>query len=266
MPIGTIMGAASFGLNLLGSNPFGMFGPTAADQENERRRMANRAAQLQRSQMNETIRLRNQLKADRYKVNLQMYDAQRAFNADAAQHAFSNIQSNAVEQKRSLDFARQRGRQQHLAALGANIAAGEGRGRSFELANLKNVSGRFYQNMAELAMTERGIDMKVIDDLASTARQWYGADLQAWSNVAMPPYMEQSLPPAMNMPMVSQSSAGEWLKIGQAGLGAYQAFKQFSPPTNPLSGGINTPTNMGSMGNIGSSGFKLDMKLGSLIK
>ena len=189
MAVGAVMGVASFGLNLLGSNPFGMFGPTAADQENERRKMANRAAQLQRSQMNEAISRRNQLKADRYKIKVGMYDTQRAFNAEAAQHAFSNIQSNAVEQRRSLDFARQRSRQQHLAALGANIAAGEGRGRSFELANLKNVSGRFYQNMAEMAMTERGIDMKVIDDLANTARQWYSADLKAWSNVAFPPHM-----------------------------------------------------------------------------
>ena len=110
------------------------------------------------------------------------------------------------------------------------------------------------------------IDMKVIDDLANTARQWYSADLQAWSNVAFPPHMEQSLPPAMEMPMVRQNSASDWLKIGQAGLGAFQAFKQFSPTTNPLSGGgINTPTKMGTMGNIGSSGFNLKMDLGSLI-
>ena len=267
MAIGTIMAIGSAVASVAQSNPFGIFGPTAADQENERRRMANRATQMQRSQMNEAISRRNQLKAERYQTKVGMYDTQRVFNAEAAQHAFSNIQSNAVEQRRSLDFARQRSRQQHLAALGANIAAGEGRGRSFELANLKNVSGRFYQNMAEMAMTERGIDMKVIDDLANTARQWYSADLQAWSNVAFPPYMEQSLPPAMEMPMVRQNYAKDWLKIGQAGLSAFSAFKQFSPPTNPLSGGgINTPTNMGSMGNIGSSGFNLDTNLGSLIK
>lgn len=267
MAIGTIMGIGSFIAGVGQSNPFGLFGPTAADQENERRKMANRAAQLQRSQMNEAIRLRNQLKADRYKVKLQTYDTQRNFNADAAKHAFTNIQSNAVEQRRSLDFARQRARQQHLAALGSNIAASEGRGRSFELANLKNVSGRFYQNLAEMSMTERGIDMKVIDDLANTARQWYNADLSAWSNVAFAPQMDAALPPALEMPMVRQNYAKDWLKIGQAGLGAYQAFKQFSPPSNPLSGGggINTPTSMGTMGNIGSSGFKLNMNLGSLI-
>ena len=68
MAIGTIMAIGSAVASVAQSNPFGIFGPTAADQENERRRMANRAAQMQRSQMNEAISRRNQLKAERYQT------------------------------------------------------------------------------------------------------------------------------------------------------------------------------------------------------
>ena len=62
------------------------------------------------------------------------------------------------------------------------------------------------------------------------AQQQYAQDLAGFANVAMTPYMQRQLPPALQMPQQRSSGFNTMLQIGNAALGGIQAYGALAPP------------------------------------
>ena len=219
------LGLASAGLSFFGAK-------SSADRANrqarEQVRMQNMQAMQERNFQNLQIRKQNEYARQAYETQVGLYEQQRQFNSEAANRAFTGVQLNRNRQLTAMAFQRQDRTNQLLEAVGANEAAIEGSNRSARLAAAKRTFGRFGVQEAQADLQTRDINTDSIRQMEDVSRQAYQADLQAYSQVAIAPYMQSELPPAMQMSMPKNNfNAG--LAIGGALLGGLSTYNQFAP-------------------------------------
>jgi hypothetical protein len=109
--------------------------------------------------------------------------------------------------------------------------------RNFQ--NLQIKRSNEYQRQA--FETQKGIDIGAEQSMRDTAAQQHSADLQAWSQVAIAPYMQSELPPAVSAPMPrGMSGLSQGLMIGGAVLGGLGTYNSMAPTGSKL-WGANLP-------------------------
>lgn len=244
----------------------------------------NRAIRLQNRQARESTRLQNLMIADRnryavqeYQSRVDLYNKQREFNADAANLAYVAEQQRLNETLQQAAFQRGGMQRQLLEAVGANVAMGEGRGRSFERAAALGTTGAFGRTAAQLAERTRAQQRQSGTAMQRIAQQEYAQNLAGYSNVAMTPYLQRQLPAPMQIPQQRSSGFNTALQIGQSVLGGIGTYTSLAAPAagnlpvgtndmltgpsfggtaNPgMTGAFNYSTNTSGLSNIGSSGF-----------
>lgn len=226
-PFAMVMGFGSMGLNIFG----GLSERDRAYEQQKRQiQERNRQAAAERNFQNLQIRKQNEYARQAYEVQKGLYTQQKQLNLEAANRAYESAQLDRGRQLTAMAFNRNDRMAQLLEAVGANTAAMEGNNRSAELAFAKQTYGRF-------GRMERQDELQVMDvNETSTLRmrdighQHKAADLQAYSQVAIAPYMQSELPPAMKMSMPSEPSGlSTALMIGQGFMGGIQTYNQFAP-------------------------------------
>ena len=217
-------------------------------QANRQIRLQNQAAQEERRLQNLQIRDRNRYAAQEYQSRIDQFNRQRGFNQQAANVAYEAEQQRMVELFRQQAFQRSGLERQVLEAAGANAAIAEGRGRSFERASAMATYGQFGRSMEQMRQSAVDARRFSANRMRQISTEQYGRDLAAYSNVAMAPYMQRELPPAMQMPMQKRSSFNTGLQIGNALLGGLQTYASLAPPA---SGNINS----GGSGNLNPRGY-----------
>ena len=219
------LGLASAGLSFFGAKSSA---DRAHRQAKEQVRMRNLQAMQERNFQNLQIRKQNEYARKAYDTQVGIYNQQRELNSQAANRAFDAIQLNRNRQLTAMAFQRQDRTNELLEAVGANEAAIEGNNRSARLAAAKRTYGRFGVQEEQARLQTRDINTDAIRSLDDTAREQYAADLQAYSQVAIAPYMQSELPPAMQMKM-PRNTFNTGLAIGGAVLGGLSTYNQFAP-------------------------------------
>ena len=230
------------------SSGLGFFGKQQESQQALSAR--NRAIRQQNRQARESTRLQNLMIADRnryaaqeYQTRINLYNQQKSFNQEAANLAYQTEQQRMNEVLQQTAFRRQGMQRQLLEAQGANIAMSQGRGRSFERAAAIGTSGAFGRSSAQLTEGVRAQQRQSRAALRRVSQQQYAQDLAGYANVAMQPYMQRQLPPAMQMPQQRSSGFNTMLQIGNAALSGIQAYGALAPPAAG-----NLPFNTGGVG------------------
>lgn len=220
IPPELVVAGAQFGMSLFGQD----------SQNTEARRQRNFAQQqqdFQRNQQNLRIRAANQRAQEIYGKQLQVHSAQMDFNREAAQRGFVSEQERMNEAFQQSAFSTAAQRRQLMAAIGANVAAGEGRGRSFERASMMGTLGTFGRMQAERAEQLSSMKRQSSRNLQGIARQQYGADLASYQNVMVQPMMQQEISRGPRLPFAPTNNL---LGIGQAALGAFQTGYGLTAP------------------------------------
>jgi hypothetical protein len=236
-------GALGFSLLSGGLDIFNQYSQSNTQLKQARRRVAyeNAMAQASRNFQNLQIRRSNEYQRQAFETQKGIYRQQVAFNQDAANRAYEGIQFNRNEQLAAVAFQRQDVAQNLLRAVGANNASidpgNASAARAADLATL-GVAGR---QQTQLGRTVRGIDIGTEQSMRDTAAQQHSADLQAWSQVAIAPYMQSELPPAVSAPMPrGMSGLSQGLMIGGAVLGGLGTYNSMAPTGSKL-WGANLP-------------------------
>jgi len=220
IPPELVVAGAQFGMSLFGQD----------SQNTEARRQRNFAQQqqdFQRNQQNLRIRAANQRAQEIYGKQLQVHSAQMDFNREAAQRGFVSEQERMNEAFQQSAFSTAAQRRQLMAAIGANVAAGEGRGRSFQRASMMGTLGTFGRIQAERAEQLSSMKRQSSRNLQGIARQQYGADLASYQNVMVQPMMQQEIARGPRLPFAPTNNL---LGIGQAALGAFQTGYGLTAP------------------------------------
>ena len=220
IPPELVVAGAQFGMSLFGQDA----------QNTEARRQRNFAQQqqdFQRNQQNLRIRAANQRAQEIYGKQLQVHSAQMDFNREAAQRGFVSEQERMNEAFQQSAFSTAAQRRQLMAAMGANAAAGQGRGRSFERASMMGTLGTFGRMQAERAEQLSSMKRQSSRNLQGIARQQYGADLASYQNVMVQPMMQQEIARGPRLPFAPTNNL---LGIGQAALGAFQTGYGLTAP------------------------------------
>ena len=219
------LGLASAGLSFFGAK-------SSADRANrqarEQVRMQNMQAMQERNFQNLQIRRQNEYAQQAYEVQKDLYNQQVRFNSEAANRAFTGVQVNRNRQLNALAFQRQARTDELLEAVGANQAAIEGNNRSARLRAAKQTYGRYGVQESQADQMTRDINTDSILNMDQVARDANQANLQAYSQVAIAPYMQSELPPAMQMSM-PRNTFNAGLAIGGALLGGLSTYNQFAP-------------------------------------
>ena len=228
--LGLGMGLAGAGLDFFGKK-------SAADQaykqQKQQVRQQNQQAAMQRNFQNLQIRRQNEYARDAYAKQVGVYNQQREFNQQAANRAYDGAQINRNRQLQSLAFSRSDLTDSLLEAVGANQAAIEGDNRSAQLAAAKSTYGRYGRQVAQMQEQTKDINVDAIRSMQDTSLQQYGADLQAYSQVAIAPYMQSELPPAFQMSMPSKPGISPLMIAGSL-LGGAQTYNQFAAPQDRI--------------------------------
>ncbi len=233
-------------------------------QANRQIRLQNQAAREERRLQNLQIRDRNRYAAQEYQSRIDQYNRQRQFNQDAANLAYEAEQQRMVEQFRQAAFQRSGLQRQVLEAAGANAAMAEGRGRSFERASAMSTYGQFGRAMEQMRQSTVDARRASAGRMRQISTEQYGRDLAGYSNVAMAPYMQRELPPAMQMPMQRRSGFNTGLQIGNALLGGLSTYASLAPPAaGNLTGGSGS--SLGGYG-VRNPGFNMNSFTGTPFK
>ena len=190
-------------------------------------RFAQRQQDFQRNQQNLRIRAANRRAQEIYGKQLQVHSAQMDFNREAAQRGFVTEQERMNEAFQQSAFSTAAQRRQLMAAMGANAAAGEGRGRSYERASMMGTLGNFGRMQAEKAEQLSSIKRQSGRNLQGIARQQYAADLASYQNVMVKPMMQQEIARGPRIPMPSGNNL---LGIANTAFGAFQTGMSLTAP------------------------------------
>lgn len=222
-----LFGLASAGLNI-GMN---IAQSEQAYNQAKRRQVAERRQrQLARANANLQIREQNARRLELYNHKLQVHEQNLGFIRDAANRAFVGTQVDYNRQLASLAFQRNNRQQQVLETLGASRAAGEGRGRSYDLQQAKRISGRAGVMEAQENMQRQDLKENTMRKLEGFSRQAYQSAIQSYNTVAITPYLQRELPPAATIPGPQPPSfLSNALMIGQGLMGGYQAALSVAP-------------------------------------
>ena len=190
-------------------------------------RFAQRQQDFQRNQQNLRIRAANRHAQEIYGKKLQVHSAQMNFNREAAQRGFITEQERMNEAFQQNAFSTAAQRRQLMAAIGANAAAGEGRGRSYERASMMGTLGNFGRMQAEKAEQLGSMKRQSRRNLQGVARQQYAADLASYQNVMVKPMMQQEIARGPRIPMPSSNNL---LGIANTAFGAFQTGMSLTAP------------------------------------
>lgn len=190
-------------------------------------RFAQRQQDFQRNQQNLRIRAANRRAQEIYGKQLQVHSAQMDFNREAAQRGFVTEQERMNEAFQQSAFSTAAQRRQLMAAMGANAAAGEGRGRSYERASMMSTLGTFGRMQAEKAEQLSSMKRQSGRNLQGIARQQYAADLASYQNVMIRPEMQQEIARGPRIPMPSGNNL---LGIANTAFGAFQTGMSLTAP------------------------------------
>lgn len=190
-------------------------------------RFAQRQQDFQRNQQNLRIRAANRRAQEIYGKQLQVHSAQMDFNREAAQRGFVTEQERMNEAFQQSAFSTAAQRRQLMAAMGANAAAGEGRGRSYERASMMGTLGTFGRMQAEKAEQLGSMKRQSGRNLQGIARQQYAADLASYQNVMVKPMMQQEIARGPRIPMPSGNNL---LGIANTAFGAFQTGMSLTAP------------------------------------
>ena len=230
-------GALGFSLLSGGLNVFNQYNQSNTQLKQARRRVAheNAMAQASRNFQNLQIKRSNEYQRQAFETQKGIYRQQVAFNNDAANRAYEGIQFNRNEQLAAVAFQRQDIAQNLLRAVGANNASIDPGNASAARAADMGTIGVAGKQQTQLGKTVKGIDIGAQQSMRDAAAQQYNADLQAWSQVAIAPYMQSELPPAVSAPMPQgMSGLSQGLMIGGAVLGGLGSYNQFAPDDDKL--------------------------------
>tara|TARA_S200002703_G_scaffold18496_2_gene15082 strand:+ start:112 stop:840 length:729 start_codon:yes stop_codon:yes gene_type:complete len=226
-PLAMALGLGSMGLNIIG----GLDERNRAYNEQRRQiKEQNKQAIASRNFQNLQIRKQNEFARKAYETQVGIYNQQRELNLEAANRAYEGIQVNRNRQLQALAFRRENLSADLLEAVGANTAAIDPGNRSAQLAAAKGTYGTFGRMQAQDKMQARDLAETSKLKIRDVAGQQRAADLQAYSQVAIAPYMQSELPPAFQMSMPSGPSLMSNISlIGGGLLGGLSTYNQFAP-------------------------------------
>ncbi len=205
-------------------------------QARERIKAQNEAATAARQQQNLQIRDQNRHTAMAFGIKKQLVDTQIKLNTDAAERAYTGAFINRDRQLTALAFARGRRQQELLEAVGAANASMEGDNRSAALAYAKNTWGRYGQMQVEDEQQVTDINEGTRLTTADVRGQLEARNAQARAQVAIPPYMQKELPPAMQMALPGGPTGLQTgLMIGSSLMSGLSTYDSFAPEQNKLS-------------------------------
>jgi hypothetical protein len=190
-------------------------------------RFAQRQQDFQRNQQNLQIRAANQRAQEIYGKRLELHSKQLDFNREAAQRGYISEQARLNEAFQQSAFQSSAQRSQLMRAMGANVAAGEGRGRSFERASMLGTLGTFGRMQAEKAAQLSSMRGQSARNMEGISRQRYAADLASYQNVMVKPMMQQEIAAGPRIPMPSGNNL---LGIANTALGAFQTGYGLTAP------------------------------------
>ena len=228
--LGLGLGLAGAGLDFFGKQSAAN---SAYRQQKQAIQQQNMQAAMARNFQNLQIRRQNEYAREAYATQIGVYKKQREFNQQAADRAYEGAQINANRQLASLAFQRENLSTELLEAVGANRAGIGAGNRSAELAAAKGTYGRYGRQTAQMQQQAKDINVDVVRNMRDTSLQQYGADLQAFSQVAIAPYMQSELPPAFQMSMPSRPGFNP-LTIAGSLLGGAQTYNQFAAPQDRI--------------------------------
>ena len=200
----------------------------AIEQRNAQAVMARNAANLR-------IRSQNAYAAQAYNIQKGIYKQQVALNNEAAERAWLGASLNRDRQLTALAFQRQDLAAELLEAVGANTASIEGDNRSAQLAAAKRTYGRFGRMSNQADMQVDDINEGARMQVRNIAGQLKQQNLQAYSQVAIAPYMQQELGPAAQMAGPSRPSGlSNALMIGQGLLAGASMYNSLAAPQDKI--------------------------------
>lgn len=233
--------AIGLGLAQAGLSYFGQKSQADAQRKAYKKQVqAQRAmADASRNFQNLQIRKGNEYRKKIWDAKVGIYNQQIALNQQAANRAFDAAQINRNRQLQAFAFQLEGRHADLLETVGYNTASMEGENRSAELASAKMTYGRFGRMRAQDFEQIKDINVDTERSMGDIATEQYKADLNAWSQVAVPPMMQDELPPNMWGKIGGPSGMNTGLMIGTAFMSGLSTFNAFKPP---------------SAGNIGSGG------------
>tara|TARA_Y100000033_G_scaffold26156_1_gene24832 strand:+ start:216 stop:1025 length:810 start_codon:yes stop_codon:yes gene_type:complete len=178
---------------------------------------------------------------------LDIYDQSKFYRSEAADLAYQANQRKLDEIYAQAKFGRQKDEAALAASIGSWNASNEGnRGRSFELAQQKSTLAKF--GMASSELSESLVSARVSTRAAdkNVRRQLRDAEFQAYSQIAIPPTLQNNLPKPEFGPMAQMQlpKFNRGLSIASAALGAVSSFAANAPEgtfSNFFGGGGGSP-------------------------
>lgn len=214
------MGGLQFGMGILG----GFSKHNEAVRQAEQQHKAN---VYQNTFQNLMIKRQNELTEQRFDKQLEIADRQFSFNAEAARRSMESEQVRLNEVFRGAAFQNSAARTQLMRAMGANVAAGGNRGRSFERASLVSTLGEFGRQQAIQAESLSSARAQSERNLQGIDRQLRSANNQTFSTIAIPPQLQTGVA-APTPPAAPRMNTA--LMIGQAAMSGLQTGYQFTAP------------------------------------
>ena len=229
--------ALGLGLFNAGMKIFGGMSKQRTEFENQKRqvRAANVQAQMQREAQNRQIRAQNSYAQYEYGIRKQMAQQQMQYNAEAAIRGYQSTQENRLMQLKQMAFERQNRAMQLLEAAGATSASIEGDNRSAQLAAAKATFGEYGRQKVQDAESVKDLNRQARHQMQDIFLQHKTANLEAYSQVAVQPYMQSELGPAamMGMPR-GPSFLSQALMIGGGIMDGLGTYNQFAAPQDRL--------------------------------
>jgi hypothetical protein len=254
-PFSLGIAAASAGLGFFGDKAKS---DQALRSRNQQIRIQNRQARVATQLQNQQIRDRNRYAAEEFAKRKQLAQQQIGFNRDAANQAYMAENLRLQDQLTQAAFQRSGMQRQLLEAAGYNAAMNEGnRGRSFERASAMGTYGDFGRSMAQMGASLQSMRGQSASNIRRLNQQHRQADFNAYSQVAIAPYMQRELPPAFQMPTQKSSGFNTALQIGQSLLGGVSTYASLAAPAaGNIGGGQQFGTDSSIAGpSFGASNF-----------
>lgn len=163
---------------------------------------------------------------------LDIYDQSKFYRSEAADLAYQANERKLNEIYAQAKFGRQKDEAALAASIGSWNASNEGnRGRSFELAQQKSTLAKF--GMASSELSESLVSARVSTKAAdkNVRRQLRDAEFQAYSQIAIPPTLQNNLPKPEFGPYAQMQlpKFNRGLSIASAALGAVSSFAANAP-------------------------------------
>ena len=198
---------------------------------------------------NQQIAEQNAYKEYEYEQRQKIAAQQIEFNIQAANDAFVQEQTRLQEYLKGVAFSQEDMSSQLMEAIGTNAAMADGRGRSFELASAKGTTGDYGRAMTRLRESVKDQKSQSQRNMLQIQRQADEANFQAWSSVAIAPFMQSMLPMPTDPGFPGQSGTNTALMIGNSLLSGYDTYMGLAGPD---------PGSLGSgdeaLGSVGSYG------------